>query len=69
MDDIKISVRNANAQEAVFTVPYDLSMTDFLHLFRSILFWLTWPPSTIDACFPEPDREWEYCDESKKGQP
>jgi len=63
MDYIRFSVRDAQGDDAKFTVPYDADMDTIIGIFRSILFWLTWATDTINKNIPEPGREWCYLDE------
>lgn len=60
MDNIKITVRDTEQNEATFIVPPDAEITDFVHLLRTVLYWLTFDPETIDEFLPDPEREWSY---------
>jgi hypothetical protein len=59
---IKITVEGHDGDRAWFEIASDADLGEFAHLFRSILFWLTFHIRTIDDYIPDRDREWTYQD-------
>jgi len=46
--DITIKVTNQDGDTIELVTPYDSGANDWAQLFRTIMFWLTFSPSTID---------------------
>ena len=61
--DIRITVSNVDGDIMSLTLPWDAALEHMTDTFRTILFWLTYAPATIDNYIPNPAREWGYADE------
>jgi len=47
-EDIVVNVKGPDGDTAEFVVPYDYDAEEWAQLFRTIMFWLTFSPATID---------------------
>ena len=66
MNDSKnliIKVTNQDGDSLVMTLAPDTDISGLVDAFRSIAFWLTYSPGTIDEHLPDPGRDWTYTDE------
>jgi len=61
---IIIRVKNQDGDTLMLKLPWDADMEGMADAFRTIAYWLTFAPSTIDEFVPDTTREWAYVDES-----
>ena len=66
MNDSKnliLSAQNQDGDSLVMTLAPDTDISGLVDAFRTIAFWLTFSPTTIDENIPDGLREWSYDDE------
>ena len=63
--NLTLKVQNQDGDSLVLTLNWDTDISGLTDAFRSIAFWLTYSPETIDAHIPDTAREWSYDDERK----
>jgi hypothetical protein len=66
MNDSKnliLRVQNQDGDSLVLTLAPDTDISGLADAFRTIAFWLTFSPTTIDENIPDGLREWSYDDE------
>jgi len=61
--DIALTVTNQDGDTLHMTLGWDSDLADLATAFRTLAFWLTFSPTTIDEYLPDPTREWSYEDE------
>jgi hypothetical protein len=61
--NIVLTAKNQDGDSMVLTLNWDADLGDLVDAFRSIAFWLTFCPETIDEYLPDGTREWSYDDE------
>jgi len=72
MNDSKnliLKVQNQDRDSLVMTLAPDTDISGLVDAFRSIAFWLTYSPGTIDEHLPDPGRDWSYDDEPDEPGP
>jgi len=69
LQDITITVTNADGKEMTQALAWDAGLDDLAHAFRAIAFWLQYLPGTIDEYLPDPTRNWAYDDEPSEHGP
>ena len=62
---VTVTVTNSDGDKFSLEVPWDASMEDMAHAFRTLMFWLTWSPATIDEIIV-PVNGWPEEPEEKK---
>jgi len=66
MNDSKnliLRAQNQDGDSLMMTLAPDTDISGLVDAFRSIAFWLTFSPTTIDEHLPDPGRGWAYADE------
>lgn len=61
--DITLTATNVDKDTLKLTLPWDTDLPGLVDAFRTVAFWLTFLPSSIDEHLPDPVREWAYVDE------
>jgi hypothetical protein len=72
MNDSKsliLRAQNQDGDSLVMTLAPDTDISGLVDAFRSIAFWLTFSPQTIDEHLPDPGRDWSYDDEPDEPGP
>jgi len=60
-----IKVQNQDGDSLVLTLSPDTEISGLVDAFRTIAFWLTFSPTTIDENIPDGLRVWSYDDEKE----
>jgi hypothetical protein len=66
MNDSKnliLRVQNQDGDRLVLVLAPDTDISGLADAFRTIAFWLTYSPATIEEHLPDPLRDWSYADE------
>ena len=69
LGNIVIRVKNQDGDTLMLKLPWDADMGGMADAFRTIAYWLTFAPSTIDEFVPDTSREWAYMDEPDEHGP
>jgi hypothetical protein len=64
-----LKAQNQDGDSLVLTLAPDTDISGLVDAFRSIAFWLTFCPETIDEYLPDGTREWSYDDEREPDEP
>lgn len=69
-ENIVIKAKGINGDSVEFSIHWDSSIDDKIHIFRTILYFLTYGSNTIDECLPSgdirEDQQQELCTECRK---
>jgi len=68
-ENIVLTVKNHDGDSLAMTLNRDTDLSGLVDAFRSIAFWLTFSPETIDKYLPDGMREWSYDDEREPDEP
>jgi len=63
--NIILRVQNQDGDSLVLTLAPDTEISGLTDAFRTIAFWLTFSPTTIDENIPDGLRVWSYDDEKE----
>lgn len=62
-----ITVKSFNGDFAKYVIEWDANIDDFVHVLKSILWWMKFTNSTIEQAFCDPDNCERFNEEDGKG--
>lgn len=68
-ENIILTAKNQDGDSLALTLSPDTEISSLTDAFRTIAFWLTFSPATIDENIPDGLREWGYDDEKNLDEP